>query len=272
MKYGKLIISIIALVTLISFALQLRVVLAQSEVKIITVRGKAQVLKAGEGDWQKAKKNLYLKSGDSVKTSADASVDIAFDNLKHGVVSVRENSHVVIRLVGNEKIELLDGEVFALVRKLPAGSSFEIRTPTAVCGARGTGFGAKGNKKGTTVSSYEDSAYASGKNKDGSKKDEKDIPEGYESFVGLFKSPSAFKKIADMKYAQWDEWRDLFSRLTTSGRRKMERLISDLEKIERQKERIDERITDDRIRVRDESSGAGRGTCCDDVDDYRLED
>jgi len=270
MRHRNLTVIIVGLVIIISFALGFTGALAESRVKVIGTSGDAEFQKSGEREWKKVSKKIYLHSGDSVKTYEDSSVDLAFDTMKERIVGIASNSHVVIKLVGNEKIKLLDGEVYALIKKLPAGSSFEIRTPTAVCGARGTGWGAKGNKNSSTISSYEDSSYVSGLKKDGSKTKETTVPEKYETTVGRFMKLSPFRKISDEKYGKWDTWRDLVTKHTTQGRVKMERLVGDLEKIERQKERIDERISDDRIRVRDESKGAGSGSSGNN-DPYREE-
>lgn len=220
---------------------------------VIKKKGSAEFLKSGEGTWQEVKKGLRLYSGDSVKTGESSSVDVAFDSSKNNLVSIRPRTHVVLKITESEKIELIDGEVFALVKRLPPGSSFEVRTPTAVCGARGTGWGAETNKDISTVSSYEDTAYARGVKKNGmAMEGETDIPEGYESTVRKLAKPSPAGRISEEKYGKWDKWRGIGTRRT-----KTERLVQNLHKIEEQKERIEERITEDRVRDRDESSGAG---------------
>ena len=49
---------------------------ASSQGKVLTVRGDAQVLKAGAKDWEKLAATTILEEGDSVKTGRDGEVRI----------------------------------------------------------------------------------------------------------------------------------------------------------------------------------------------------
>lgn len=228
---------------------------SKTSVKVFYATGHAEYLSSGKSNWKPLKTGDRLYSGDSIKTGESAWLDIAFDESNKNIVSVRPQSHVVIKLEKHEKIELIDGEVFALVQNLPRGSSFEIRTPTAVCGARGTGWGASSNSGGTTVSAYQADSYVKGLAKDGTPKpDETALMEGYKSVVQLFGSPSGLKKISEQEYSKWEKWLDDLMQRIYGRRVIMERLITDLEKIEDKQERIEERKDDDRIRKREEKS------------------
>ncbi len=228
---------------------------SKTSVKVFYVTGHAEYLSSGKSNWKTLKTGARLYSGDSIKTGEGVWLDIAFDESNKNMVSVRPQSHVVIRLEKCEKIELIDGEVFALVRNLPRGSTFEIRTPTAICGARGTGWGVSGNSGGTTVSAYQSDSYVKGLAKDGTPKpDETALMEGYKSVVKLFGSPSGLKKISEQEYLKWGKWLDDLMQRIYGRRIIMERLITDLEKIEDKQERIEERKDDDRIRKREERS------------------
>ena len=254
MRYSKFLAGLFCLILICSFSDAAK---SAPRVRIIRVEGHAEVLKLGSGAWDKAVKGVYLNTGDSVKTKRESSCDIAFDSTKDNVVNVRPLSHVVIKLEGNERIRLVDGEVFALIRGLSEGSSFEIRTPSAVCGARGTGFGAAKEGASTVASAYEDDIYTLGLKKDGTPMPgELDVEEGYESIVRGLGRPGAPTKIGREKYKKWDKWRD-----GVGGRSqtKTERLVKGINKIEEHKERIDERISEDRIRRKDEGNSAGTG-------------
>lgn len=121
-------------------ALLMPAVLAQAElsVEISEVSGKVMVLISGETSWKNAKDGMFLHSGDSLKTYDNSSAEIAFNAGKKNIVKIQPNTYVVLKLEKNRKLELIDGEVFCLIRNLPAGSAFEVHTPIAVCGARGT--------------------------------------------------------------------------------------------------------------------------------------
>ncbi|GEM_PF-3389109 len=111
-----------------------------SFVTVHSASGDVNVLTAGEQAWQKAEKGMALGSGSSIKTGDDSHVNLAFDTEKTNIVSVRPNSHVVVQLKEDDKLTLIDGAVFSSLRNLPEGSTFRVRTPLAVCGARGTKF------------------------------------------------------------------------------------------------------------------------------------
>jgi hypothetical protein len=239
-------------------------------VRVIKSRGKAELLRSGETAWKSVKKGARLYSGDSLKTSRNSSVEIGFDRGKKNIANIRPGSHVVLKLEASEKIKLIDGEVFLLVRGLPRGSGFEVRTPTAVCGARGTGWGARGDKNKTVTSAYEEKIYVRGIKKDGRvAEDEVIVPEGHESVISRFGRPSRPSRISEKNYGKWDKWRGNVARRVSREKTKMERLTGDLDKIESKKERIEDRIDEDRLRKRSDDTGAGGGTTGGDLFDTR---
>jgi len=221
-----------------------------SSVKTFNVSGKAEYLKKDTADWGKLSTGMLLYSGDSIKTYKNAGVEIAFDKRKKNIVKIGADSHIVLKLTKEEKIELVDGEIFALIKSIPRGSKFEVRTPAAVCGARGTGFGAKTDKNKTVVSSYENDSYAKGIGKDGKvMEDNLTVKEGFKTTVKKFKKPSKLSKIGNRKYEKWNGWKDnLDDRI--KGRKKKSGLGKNLEKMMGQKGEIFERGDDDRIRDR----------------------
>lgn len=239
MKYFKYAFLLIAFVTLAAAFASAE---SESNVTVYFVSGKAEYMTSAGTGWQIIKVGTKLYSGNSIKTYRNASVEIAFDSRKNNVVSVNPDSHVVLKLKGKEKIELIDGEVFLLVRKLSRGSRFEIRTPTAVCGVRGTGSGAQTNGANTKISAYEHDSYAKGLNPDGSPKDdETKVPEGSQTNVEKGGGPSPLRKIGAGDYKRWDKWiSDLFKRLGGSRKTK-ERLMKDLNKIDEKQSKIEER-------------------------------
>ena len=104
---------------------------------ISEIKGEVTALIYGKPDWRAADEGMKLHSGDSAKTGRDASAKITFEG---NSVSLGPDTYVVLKLEKNKKIELIDGELFVLIKNLPPGSTFEVRTPMGVCGARGTQF------------------------------------------------------------------------------------------------------------------------------------
>jgi len=219
-----------------------------SSVKTFNVSGKAEYLKKNTTDWAALSTGMLLYSGDSIKTHEKSGVEIAFDKRKKNVVQISADSHVVLKLTKEEKIELVDGEIFALIKSIPRGSKFEVRTPAAVCGARGTGFGAKTGKNKTVVSSYEHDSYAKGIGKDGKiMEDNLTVKQGFKTIVKKFQKPSKPSKIGSWNYGKWHSWKDnLDDRI--KGRKKKTDLGKNLEKILGQKSKIFEKGDKDRIK------------------------
>ncbi|MDD5066366.1 MAG: FecR family protein [bacterium] len=95
------------------------------------------------GDTVKPKLKMLLKSGDSVRTYQKARLDLQIKDV--GVVRINENSYVELDRVLKEakdkvNMELNKGQVLCKLMKLNKAQDFEVLTPTAVVGVRGTTF------------------------------------------------------------------------------------------------------------------------------------
>ncbi|MDD5226781.1 MAG: FecR family protein, partial [Candidatus Omnitrophica bacterium] len=110
--------------------------------------GKDVFVKCQGGEWQAAKDGMVILPGDQVRTASQSSVEVLLDNGKVGVVEVKGGSLFRISKaetdpVMGDKTTLLDlavGKVMVHVEKLKGNSRFEVKTPTALTGVRGTTF------------------------------------------------------------------------------------------------------------------------------------
>jgi hypothetical protein len=110
--------------------------------------GKDVFVKCRGGEWQAAKDGMVILPGDQVRTSANSSVEVLLDGNKTAQVEVKEGSLFRINKaetdpVTGDKTTLLDlamGKVLVHVEKLEGRSKFEVKTPTALTGVRGTTF------------------------------------------------------------------------------------------------------------------------------------
>jgi len=176
-----------------------------SYVKVFSISGKAEVRTGDEDKWIEAQTGMTLHSGDGIKTYKDSYIDLAFDRGKKNAVRINSNTHVVLKLGKEEKMELIDGEVFSTINDLPRGSSFMLRTPTAVCGARGTDWLTKADKEKTVVEAYKDNVFARGIDKMGRPMEGREIiKHGFKSKIVRFKKPSKPTKIPekDLKHGK----------------------------------------------------------------------
>lgn len=168
-----------------------------TEVKVISIEGEVEVTSQQTMKPKKPKVDMLLAEGTKVVTKEDSSIELAFNADSTNVVKVSENSHVVLKLDGDEKIELIDGELYAVLKNLKKGETFQVRTPCAVCGARGTGWQMSTDKKFTNVSTFENKVFLQGINPDGTVMKKKYwVKKGYERKVEKFKNPGRTEKIS----------------------------------------------------------------------------
>ena len=179
-------------------------VFAQSA-KIIDLKGKVSVKKELSAAWQEAKINMLLSKNAEIKTAKGAICTLAFDEELKNIMTVKENSQVKLESIIPAQVFLLEGRVFSLIDNLSAIQKFEVRTPTAIAGARGTGFSVESLNGQTLASCYKHFVYIMGLDKQGNTGEVKELsekfgitisPDGsWEGPFGL--SPEALKEWQD---------------------------------------------------------------------------
>ena len=107
--------------------------------KIISLEGNVEVLPSGEEAWIAGESSMLLKKGDSLKTGVASYCNIA---LREHVFKVKENTTVTLAELTPSKIilELAKGDILSKLEKLSSGEVFEIKSPVAIGGVRGTSF------------------------------------------------------------------------------------------------------------------------------------
>ena len=102
----------------------------------VRVRSEGQVKNPGVGD-------EILKSS-TITTGKKSIIDIRYGN--SGVLRINENSNLTVTELFSEKgsnktkLDMKGGKVFVTMSKLTKGSSFRVKTPTAIAAVRGTSF------------------------------------------------------------------------------------------------------------------------------------
>ena len=229
----------------------------EDKVVIISLTGDVEVLASGESTWIKAGIGMVLRARDRIRTQVSSTCDLSFDSKDKNVVGILENSDVVILLRGAEKIELIDANIYAKLSSLK-GTSFEIRTPTAVCGARGTGLGVKGNSNGTEATAYKNDIYVRN-----AKGEEKGVGEGFLRKIDkMGKISKQIEAIVDniQKFQSWQKNMDKIVRSSKrAGTRKVDRLSDKVEKLVGRTEEYSEKRDEKKINAREETSVSSRG-------------
>lgn len=178
------------------------------EAKVIMVKGDVNIQKSGRTEWTAAKEGMSLVDGDTAKTGKGSAVEIAFDRDKKNLVRLEENSTAILRGKMLRQVELPSGKIRFVVKSLKKDSSFVIKTPTVVAGARGSGGDVIVADKMDTVKAFEDELFVQSFDEQGNLIQEISLKEGLEVIVERFKAPGELIEITDMDRNDWGSWKD----------------------------------------------------------------
>ncbi|MCM8781263.1 MAG: FecR family protein [Candidatus Omnitrophica bacterium] len=198
------------------------------EVEIIYVSGSVEVCSMQQASCRQAEEGMLLVAGDRIKTAWGSAAELAFDEDKGNVVRLNANTVCILLLKEDEKIELLEGEVFTIVGNLSAGSAFEIRTPTAIVGARGTEWLTRVEQDTTLVEAYENNTYVKILQPDGRPAPElTTVIPGHTTSVRRFQRPQPLQRIPEHKIKTWKELRSHIKEraVKANERRKLQRML-----------------------------------------------
>ena len=181
------------------------VLLFAQSAKIVEVKGEAYVKQNAQAAWEKAKVNMSLEKGAQVKTTIGGQCMVAFDAARKNLLSVKSNSQITIENVTPGNIYLPEGRVFVLIGSVPKNEKFQVRTPTAIAGARGTGWGEEVQDKKTELSCFEDAIFVQGLDASGNPTGEQDLNEGFGMGVG---EGGVFGEMTPLNDTDRNEWND----------------------------------------------------------------
>ncbi len=117
--------------------------------EISNLQGAVWFRKSGTAEWKGAEKGMLLLENDEIKTGENAKVEILLDTAgETGKLDLAANTQMRFEAMKKDpatkdKTTLLDlavGKVLIKAEKLNGNSSFQVKTPTSICGVRGTLF------------------------------------------------------------------------------------------------------------------------------------
>jgi len=213
----KKLLTALIIITLFPVALSLNPLLAQEEklaisteeATILFLEGSVKVRSLKINRWANAAVDMVLSRGDKLKTGGNSWAEIGFGKDFVNIIRVKENTLVELIDLGPIEIGLLKGEIRSLVESLSRDTTFEIRTPTAICGARGTGWDTNTDGKKVIVDAYEDEVYF----KRITKKGVIEEPSVRAGKRGILEDPTKPLKIRNLPISRiknWDRWKDNF--------------------------------------------------------------
>lgn len=127
----------VLLVWVSQFACVPTVLASEFQCEILNLKGTVTA-RDSKGTARLAQQSELLRAGDEVEVGPESYVDLAYDKDWKNVVRLEADSKVKITSIAPGKIDLLQGGVFAKLKKLPQDSTFEVKTPTAVAAVRGS--------------------------------------------------------------------------------------------------------------------------------------
>ena len=244
---------IFAIVTLAIFVMTC-VAESQDAVMVMFAKGKPKIMKADKKEWADCAIGTVIVNGDRIKTGDGDIVEICFLQNRSNVIRVEENSDVFIKKGQPPySIELLNGAAMALIQSLPANSSFEVRTPTGVSGARGTGWRSRTTGSSSTFEAYEHSIYAGGIDASGNLVGELNVPSGFRTIVAKFEKPSKLEELSQMDLDKWNRWKEDLSSRLHEGRGLLDKaagMQNRIEKLESDKDNVNDARDTARIEKR----------------------
>ncbi|MBI4352816.1 MAG: FecR domain-containing protein [Candidatus Omnitrophica bacterium] len=106
--------------------------------RIVTMEGDVQIQAAAGGEWAAASKGAILNQGAQISSKEDSSCLLGIGEAGASAVKLDQKSNLGLESLEPVKLKLGSGRVFALVRGLKEGSTFQVATSTAVASVRGT--------------------------------------------------------------------------------------------------------------------------------------
>jgi len=122
---------------------------------ITSCSGDVQVKRAKETVWTKAELTMPVYFGDNIRTREDGEVTITY--IDQSLLKIHSNTHTTLNSIVSpvekkNSVVLFFGRIWSKVsRRVLRMRGFEVQTPTAVLGVRGTEFEIGSYEDGTTI-------------------------------------------------------------------------------------------------------------------------
>jgi len=168
--------------------------------------GTVDVFLTDAGEYTQGQEGMILEAGDAVKTGSGGSAELSFNEANTNLLRLSENTEAKVVFSGDEKLEMTCGEIFASISSLPSESAFEIRTPTAVSGARGTDWVTKVTDEGTDIEAVEDVPYVRHIEASGAvSREVTPVTAGQMTTVRKFQKPMPLQPIPVIRHQEWKQ-------------------------------------------------------------------
>ncbi len=179
--------------------------------EIIYLAGKVQVQSPTDVDWREAQLGMSVDIGDSIRTARHSSVDIALDDEKKNTIHLGEKTLIVLNSASAgaiDRVDLSRGRVYANMEGIKEGLSFEVNTPSAVAGVRGSSYMVYSDRDSDEISAYKHTVFLKTFDEQGIIISETMLPQGFKTFIERFAAPGAFTQIHKREFDRFDRIKD----------------------------------------------------------------
>lgn len=243
--------------------------------EVVYVQGSVQVQSPQEIAWRKVEQGMQVDIGDMIRTARNSRADIALDADKKNMIRIDPKTQVVLNSAAAGTVDRLDlskGRVYANLEDIKSGLSFEVNTPSAIAGVRGSSFSVYVEKDTDEIAAIKHTLFV--KAFDVDKKEIADImlPEGFKTYIDRFAEPSVFVQISTREFNITDNVLDRVlqhaqGRSGDEGAGRQDLRQGPLEELDRNAEERD--LMDD---ISDIKESTDDSNTMDNIDDYRAEE
>ncbi len=110
-----------------------------SHCEVVNVSGDVQLVRKGE-PVAALKQGMFVLKGDTLVVGKASSADLAFDEAWQNTARLSENTRVNMTSLEPVRLNMVSGDIYSKLDALVKGTSYEVKTPTAVATVRGTKF------------------------------------------------------------------------------------------------------------------------------------
>ncbi|HOW35067.1 MAG TPA: FecR family protein [Candidatus Omnitrophota bacterium] len=175
--------------------------------EIVYVEGNVQVQSPVDNIWKKAEKGMKVDIGDLIRTARHSVAEVALDPEKKNMIRVEPKTLVALQSSTEESIDRLDlsrGKVYSNLEGIKAGLSFEVSTPSAVAGVRGSSYSVYVERDADEVYAYKDTVFIKTYDVDKNEISETMLPEGFKTLIERFEAAGALMQISTREFDNFD--------------------------------------------------------------------
>ncbi len=118
--------------------------ISETKATITSVVGSVTIRSRGSLFWHDAKAGEQLSSGTEIMTKENGKIECVLEN--GNIIKLKPNSRLIISNITQNNLtgdyenffQADTGQIWAKIKKIQGSSTFKIKTPTAIAGARGT--------------------------------------------------------------------------------------------------------------------------------------